>query len=69
MQEETQQEGIYHQTIKKQEIVIAKLENLLEKSVNQRFKNEKNGEELQALNSDIATLQSQVRKVSYGPNN
>lgn len=34
MQEETQQEGIYHQTIKKQEIVIAKLENLLEKSVN-----------------------------------
>ena len=69
MQEETQQEGIYHQTIKKQEIVIAKLENLLEKSVNQRFKNEKNGEELQALKSDIATLQLQVRKVSYGPNN
>jgi hypothetical protein len=34
MQEETQQEGIYHKTIKKQEIVIAKLENLLEKSVN-----------------------------------
>ena len=36
MQEETQKEPFYQQAIKKQEIMIAKLENLLERTVSSR---------------------------------
>jgi hypothetical protein len=67
MQEEAKQEAVYQQTIKKQEVVIAKLENLLERSVTEKFRTQANGEELEKLKGEISTLQKQVRSVSFGP--
>jgi len=68
LQQETAKEKAYQETVKKQEQVIAKLENMLEKSVVSKERARTESQEVEALKDDILKLQSQVKDASFGPN-
>ena len=57
----------YQETVKKQEAVIARLENLLEKSVKSKEKARDNSIEMDSLKTEIERLQHQVKQASFGP--
>lgn len=55
------------ETIKKQETVIARLEDLLENSVKSKERARDNNVEIDSLKEDIAKLHHMVKEASYGP--
>lgn len=67
LQKETAKESIFQETVKKQESVIARLENLLEKSVLSKEKARENSIELESMKEEVARLQNQVKQASFGP--
>jgi chromosome segregation ATPase len=67
MQQEIKQIGLYRETIKKQERVIAKLEKLLETTLKDTQKNKKEILELEKLKTENLQLQKQLKTMAYGP--
>ena len=68
MQEQVKKNDSYRETVKKQEVVIAKLEHILEKVMGDNQKAVDGAAELEKLKIDIKGLQGQVQAASFGPN-
>ena len=68
LQKETAKEKMFQETVKKQEQVIARLESLLENSVESKERARDNNMEIEQLNSEVANLMKKVKDASYGPN-
>ena len=58
--------SVYNDTIKKQEVVISKLQKIMEKIVIDNKKAEDGAGELEYLKDDIKRLQLKVKEISFG---
>jgi hypothetical protein len=63
LQKETQKIGLYRETIKKQEQVIAKLENLLNKTMGDSSKQKESLLELETLRTENLKLQNELKNI------
>ena len=65
-QEQLKKASMYNDTIKKQEVVIAKLQKIMEKIVLDNKKAEDGASELDYIKDDIKRLQVKVKELSFG---
>lgn len=63
LQKETQKIGLYRETVKKQEEVITKLENLLNKAVNESSRQKESLMELEQLRTENLKLQNELKNL------
>ena len=66
MQQERIKEQKYDEILKKQEIIIAKLQTQMEIVVQKQMQTDWNTEEIEDLSDEINRLQSQVNSSQYG---
>lgn len=65
-QTELKKASVYNDTIKKQEVIIAKLQKIMENIVLNNKKAEDGASELEYLKDDIKRLQLKVKEMSFG---
>lgn len=67
MQQEVSKTQLYRDTIKKQEMVISKLEKLMETTLKDTQKARNSLLELEQLKTENINLQKQLKNLAYGP--